>query len=263
MSFVYDDLARVCFDKGTLISWLQEKELLGDFRGICEKCLKGKVYLRNDKSYSKDQVVWRCSNDSCNKKTSIREGSWFSGTHLLLEQAIKLTYYWVYKTPSEFVLRELRIGSEHTIADWYNFAREVCIAIIKTENEQIGGVGKEIEIDESKFGKRKYHRGKRVDGLWVFGGIERESKKCFFEIVEDRSANTLIPIIKRYVKPGSIILSDCWKAYSLLKEGYTHLTVNHSVTFKNKENGACTNLIEYLECGQKIIPKIWCPKTVL
>ena len=81
--------------------------------------------------------------------------------------------------------------------------------------------------------------------MWVFGGIERESKKCFFEIVEDRSASTLIPIIKRYVKPGSIILSDCRKAYSSLKEeGYTHLTVNHSVTFKNKENVACTNLIE-------------------
>ena len=29
--FVYDDLARVCFDKGTLISCLQENELLGDF----------------------------------------------------------------------------------------------------------------------------------------------------------------------------------------------------------------------------------------
>ena len=49
----------------------------------------------------------------------------------------------------------------------------------------------------------------------------------FFQIVEDRSVSTLIPIIKRYVKPGSIILSDCWQAYSSMKEeGYTHLTVN-------------------------------------
>ena len=113
------------------------------------------------------------------------------------------------------------------------------------KSEQIGGVGKEIEIDESKFGKRKYHRGKRVEGVWVFGGIEQESKKCFFEIVEDRSAATFIPIIKKYVKPSSIILSDCWKAYSSLKEeGYIYLTVNHSVTFKNKEKGAFTNLIE-------------------
>lgn len=245
MPFVYDDLAVICADKRNLISWLQEKEILGDFGGLCDKCFKGKVNLRSDKSYSKDNLVWRCSNSKCHKKTSIREGSWFSGTHLLLEQAIKLTYYWVHKTPSDYVVRELKIGSAHTIADWYNFAREVCVEIIKCENEQIGGVGKEIEIDESKFGKRKYHRGKRVEGVWVFGGIERESKKCFFEIVEDRSAATLIPIIKRYVKPGSIILSDCWKAYSSLKEeGYIHLTVNHSVTFKNKETGACTNLIE-------------------
>ena len=67
----------------------------------------------------------------------------------------------------------------------------------------------------------------------------------FFEIVEDRSASIFIPIIKRYIKPGSIILSDCWKAYSSLKdEGYGHLSVNHSIEFKNKDTGACRNLIE-------------------
>ena len=76
--------------------------------------------------------------------------------------------------------RELSIGSEHTLMDWYNFAREVCYEIIQRDSEQIGGDGKEVEIDESKFGKRKNHKGKRVDGVWVFGGIERQSKKCFF-----------------------------------------------------------------------------------
>ena len=51
-----------------------------------------------------------------------------------------------------------------------------------------------MEIDESKFGKRKYHRGRRVDGVRVFGGIERESR-CFMVSVEDRTVATLIPII--------------------------------------------------------------------
>ena len=157
MPFVYVDLAVICADKRNLISWLQEKEILGDFGGLCDM-FEGKVNLRTDKSYSKDQLVLRCSNSKCNKKTSIKEGSWFSGSHLLLEQAIKLTYYWVYKTPSDYVVRELKIGSPRTIADWYNVVREVCVEIIKSENEQIGGVGKEIEIDESKFGKCKYHR---------------------------------------------------------------------------------------------------------
>ena len=47
-----------------------------------------------------------------------------------------------------------------------NFAMEVCVEIIKAENEHKGGIGKEVEIDEPKFHKQKYHRGKRVEGVW-------------------------------------------------------------------------------------------------
>ena len=107
------------------------------------------------------------------------EKSWFSGIHLSLDQVIKLIYYWVYKLPLGFIARELKkIGSEQTIVDWCQFARDDCIGIIKTDNEQIGRPG--IVFEESKFGKRKYHRGKRVDGVWVFGGIERDTKWCLF-----------------------------------------------------------------------------------
>ena len=67
----------------------------------------------------------------------------------------------------------------------------------------------------------------------------------------------MIPIIKKFVEPGTVILSDCWKAYSSLKsEGYHHLTVNHSIAFKNKETGACTNLIESTwNAVKKSLPK--------
>ena len=37
----------------------------------------------------------------------------------------------------------------------------------------IGGVGCIVEIDESKFGKRKYNRSRRVVGKWVLGGFCR------------------------------------------------------------------------------------------
>lgn len=46
------------------------------------------------------------------------------------------------------------------------------------------------------FGKRKYHPGNGVDDVWIFGGIERETKNCFF--VEDLSANTLFRFIKNH-----------------------------------------------------------------
>ena len=80
----------------------------------------------------------------------------------------------------------------------------MCI-ILEQDSEVIGGPGKIVEIDESKFGKRKYNRGKRVDGVWVFGGIEQGSNRMFMTAVEDRSTATLLPIIKKFIKPGITI----------------------------------------------------------
>lgn len=111
----------------------------------------------------------------------------------------------------------------------------------------IGGHGKIVEIDESKFGKRKYNRGHHIEGQWVFGGVERESNKFFLIPVEQRDKATLLPIIKKYILSGSTIISDCWAAYKTLGDfNYTHMTVNHSKTFKDPKTGACTNTIEGL-----------------
>lgn len=35
----------------------------------------------------------------------------------------------------------------------------------------------------------------------------------FLEFVDDRSANTLLPIIQNHVLPGTLIRSDQWAAY--------------------------------------------------
>ena len=78
-------------------------------------------------------------------------------------------------------------------------------------SEPIGGPGVEVEISESKFGKRKYRGGWQVEGSWVFRGREKNDKSKFFMVpVDDRKKKTLIPIIQKYIKPGSIINSDCW-----------------------------------------------------
>jgi len=49
-----------------------------------------------------------------------------------------------------------------TVVDFLNFCREVCSVVIEDQSEPIGGVGKVVEIDESKFGKRKYNRESEV-----------------------------------------------------------------------------------------------------
>jgi transposase-like protein len=108
----------------------------------------------------------------------------------------------------------------------------------------IGGPGIVVEIDESKFGKRKHNRGHRVEGVWVVGGVERTDKrKVFLITVERRNMAVLERVITRYVRPGSIIHTDCWRGYlNLSNLGYTHYTVNHSIGFNI--NGIHTNTIE-------------------
>ena len=54
----------------------------------------------------------------------------------------------------------------------------MCYQVVCDESvPQIGGIGKVVEIDESKFGKGKSHKGHHIEGQWVFGGICHTDKK--------------------------------------------------------------------------------------
>jgi len=109
----------------------------------------------------------------------------------------------------------------------------------------LGGPGKIVEIDEAKIGKRKYNRGRTLRGQWVFGGYERDSGRIFIIPVEDRTAETLLKEIRNHIAPGSIIYSDCWKAYNNINMyGYTHYTVNHKQNFIDPNTNCHTQNIE-------------------
>ncbi len=72
---------------------------------------------------------------------------------------------------------------------------------------KIGGPMVEVEIDESKFGRQKYHRGRMVGGHWVFGGTERLTGNSFLVEVQSRDAQTLIPIITDYIRDGEYLIT--------------------------------------------------------
>lgn len=59
--------------------------------------------------------------------------------------------------------------------------------------------------------------------------------------------DTLLPVIQRYVLPGTTVVSDLWGGYSRLEglsEEYQHLTVNHSVNSVNPESVTHTTTVE-------------------
>jgi len=75
-------------------------------------------------------------------------------------------------------------------------------------------------------------------------------------IVPDRSANTLLPIINRVCRPGTVIYSDEWAAYRQIQErlGFAHEAVNHSVCFVDPNTGVHTQNVEsyWAKIKQKI-----------
>ena len=107
----------------------------------------------------------------------------------------------------------------------------------------IGGPGRVVQVDEALIGRRKYHRGRAIEGTWVFGMVDDQGA-VRMEVSEKRDKDTLQGSIPRNVLPGSIIHSDCWRAYHGLDAlGYQHSTVNHSVEFV-AQDGTHTQKIE-------------------
>ena len=61
--------------------------------------------------------------------------------------------------------------SKGKVNRWLGRIHEMISKIVRYNHEMIGGPGIVVEIDESKFGKRKYNKGHKVDGCWVFLGV--------------------------------------------------------------------------------------------
>ena len=68
--------------------------------------------------------------------------------------------------------QKLKKLSNDADTDWTRFICDMCIAIIDEADTVHGGLGVKVEIDESKFAKRKYHKGHPLgDKSWEFGAI--------------------------------------------------------------------------------------------
>jgi hypothetical protein len=80
-----------------------------------------------------------------------------------------------------------------------------------------------IEIDETHLVKMKAAENKKARPLinqdvWVIGGVSRYTKKIFMIRVPDRKIPTVDWIIKNYILPGTIIMTDSFKSYVNITE---------------------------------------------
>lgn len=195
---------------------------------------------------------YRCRNRECRKNgewcESMYKGTFFEDVKGGRRNLLKFLYFWLSGATSN----QLKIytgWSNDKVLAWTDYIQQLIATVVIDDGPQVGGPGIVVEIDESKFGKRKHHRGHSVEGVWVFGGVELTPERKFFAlVVEKRDATTLLPLIRKYIAPGSIIRSDCWGAYNDIdiQEGYEyiHESVNHHKWFRDPNTGVHTNNIE-------------------
>ena len=195
-----------------------------------------------------DGYMWRCTNKRCRTWLSIRSGSFFEESNIPLSNWLHVMYLWAIQLTGSKISRLTGL-SKPTVIRALGELRTLCSNKILNSGMKIGGVGKTVEIDESKFGaKRKYQRGRVSEGPWVFGAIERGSQKVLLFRVPDRTRETLVHrLITTFIRPGTVIYSDQFTPYKPLNQlGYIHLSVNHSKNFVDPDSGAHTNTMEGL-----------------
>ena len=243
--------ARYKYNPDRLIAELQRNNLLV----VDPFCHCGQQMNSGQLSRSIDNHKgWRCPHRPCRNNHGLRKESFFEQSKLQLWQIMSLVHSWCQSAGSsrglsyDHVMDEASIRGKATVVDWMQFCRDVAVENFLRHPCVIGGEGVIVQIDESLFARRKYNRGRVVVEQWIFGGWCDDSRTGFLVPVADRSAATLLPLIRRYIRPGSIIHSDMWQAYrgvqAMEDMDYNHRTVCHDRHFVDPQTGVHTNGVE-------------------
>lgn len=223
------------------------KKLKKNQKMICKKC--GNALKKSKQK----ELLGICSFKYCKSKNYKWANTIFQNLKISKSKCLQLLELWMNNEKSKTISYNLNINKK-TVSNVLKKLENILVPSYYSKCSKIGGNNIVVEIDESKFGKRKYHRGHKVEGTWIFGMVERSDKrKIHLVVVENRNSTTLTKILVENVEKNSIIYSDSWKGYKNLKNHFLdHLKVNHSLNYKDPITMVHTNTIEGNWSGSKI-----------
>lgn len=206
----------------------------------------------------KDKYVFKCQNKECVKfKTtkSIRHGSFLEHFNIILADVLKLLWKFSQEIQCVDVIHEIECG-KNSLNKFYSSMRTLCKRYYEDNDILLGGHNCIINIDESLFRhKPKYHRGRATKKeIWVLGMVDTSRIPLIgvMIVVPNRSASTLLPIIKKHVKVGSLVHTDSWRSYNNINSlTMNHEVVNHNLNFVDPVSGVHTQFVESYWAKQK------------
>ncbi|MCK5554801.1 MAG: IS1595 family transposase [Alphaproteobacteria bacterium] len=149
-------------------------------------------------------------------------------------QQSRLLEYFVAGTPARTAADLVGIHRNSAIRFFHKLRGKIAI---KQQNRAAQFCG-EIEVDESYFGgHRKGKRGRGAAGKVIVFGLLKRGGKVYTVSVSNVQRKTLLPLIRRKIRPDSIVYTDGHTAYNALDVSeFTHFRINHSREFVHNRN---------------------------
>lgn len=148
---------------------LREFLLRWDFLPASIDCHSCGGNCKINKSGRDRAIFYRCARRGCRRRQSLGKNTFFGNVEISTNKWLEIIVMWLQKYSTKTISNETGLHKS-TISKVLKEIRELIAATLEEQNERIGGVGHTVELDESVFGRRKYHRGRLRPTKWVLGG---------------------------------------------------------------------------------------------
>jgi transposase len=214
------DLRKEFPDEDTCLEWLKERRWPDGIH--CSKCDRVTKHHRvtSRKSYSCDNCGHHVhpTAGTIFHKSSTDLTTWFHAIYLISQTRCGIS------------AMELMRQTGVTYKTAWRMLNEIR-KLLAEDGDPMGGEGTRVEADETYVGGRAPRKGRpSADGnkTPVFGVVERGGR-IRAQVVPNARTATLIPLVREYVLPKTMIYTDEWTPYlNLPKVGYNHSRINHS-----------------------------------
>jgi len=218
LRYTINDFNREFPDDEACLEHLKEQRFPGGIT-YCEKCQQDRKHYKIT-----GRPVYSC--DHCGTQISPMAGTIFEHS----STSLRLWYYAMFlMTSTRCGISAKQIQRETGVT--YKTAWRMFRQIRTLLSEDVQLEGEAVEIDETGIGGRSKRLGREPKPkTTVFGMVERKGRVKAV-VAGDRKKDTLMPIIREYVLPKTVIFTDEFPSYDGLgrhRNEYDHRRINHS-----------------------------------
>ena len=208
-------------------------------QGECPKCAKPSKFHR-----VKKRPVYECA--WCAHQISPMAGTPFEKSRTPLQKWFYAMYLFT-TTRHGVSAKELQRQLSVTYKTAWRIGHEIRKYMGEVDgNAPLGGVGHDVEVDETLIGGSVKGKGMGYKGnkTCVVGMLERDGE-LVTTVVSARDKVSMKGVILSNVLPGSTIQTDEFGGYKDIDQsGYNHVKVNHKLGEYARKDGAGVNGIE-------------------